>query len=96
MRSKKMTYRKLATMLKAIGFHEKKMKPAYILFSHPKSNAIILLPYYTPNMVISPSHWSMITRTIIEKGVLSEDALDEVIQAGEEHIGIPKKESVFA
>ena len=91
-----MTYRQLATMLKAIGFKEKKMKAAHIIFSHPKSNAIILLPYYTSNTVLPPHHLSMITRTIIEKGILSEEAVDEVLQAGEEKVFLTNKESAFA
>ena len=93
---KTMTYRHIATILKAIGFKEKRMKAAHIVFSHPKSNAVILLPYYTSKMIIPDPHLAMIKRTIIEKGILSEEAWYEVLQAGEENVFATHKEQAFA
>jgi len=83
---KNISYRTLATMLKTLGFKEKKVKGAHIIFSNPEFNALIILPYYTANRMITPPHFSMIKRTITEKGILSEEEFYDAFHPEEEKV----------
>jgi predicted RNA binding protein YcfA (HicA-like mRNA interferase family) len=84
--SKKIPYRTIATFLKSLGFQEKKFKGAHIVFSLPESNVVIVLPYYTANKSMTSPHLSMIKRTLIEKGIVSEDAFYDALHLDVEKV----------
>lgn len=84
--SKKIPYKTIEAFLKSLGFQDKKVKGAHIVFTLPESNVVIVLPYYTANKSMTSPHLSMIKRTLTEKGIVSEDAFYEALHLDVEKV----------
>jgi hypothetical protein len=72
MRNAPMTFRRVSNLLRTLGF-EKQVGEGFILFRHAPQDAVIVLPVYEPTAVVRPAHRLGIEKTVVGKGVVTEE-----------------------
>ncbi|MGK7923771.1 MAG: hypothetical protein AB4290_00710 [Spirulina sp.] len=76
---KKIVYSQLKTFLFQLQFTLLPVQGNHLVFQHPESEALIVLPHYEPNDAIARVHWILIHRILIEYGVLDEENIERFL-----------------
>ncbi len=63
---KKIVYSQLKTFLFQLEFTLLPVQENHLVFQHPESEALIVLPHYEPNDAIARVHWILIYRILIQ------------------------------
>ncbi len=74
------SYGDLERTLRSFGFEMMEVPNSHRVFSHPHSEAAVLLPLYDRKKPASQIHYAMVRSTLDAFGFLERDEFDDVVR----------------
>ncbi len=79
MRNKTIKQKKLVSILEDLGFNKVRTKGSHMIFSNSKYNATVVMRSFKRNEPISEMHLASVRKTIIEKGIVTQEEWNELL-----------------
>ena len=74
-----LSYADLDALLSGLGFHPVSTTGPQKVFENPAYGALVILPPYAANEPVRPHHLVTVRKTVIEKGIIDEDAFGRLM-----------------
>jgi hypothetical protein len=79
MKKSAISFATLRRLLNGLGLVETKVPRSHLVFEHPPSGTILLFRLFRPQEKVPPIILLAVRKQLIERGVVAEDTLDELL-----------------
>lgn len=77
--SKPIKFKEIIKLLNDLDF-KPRFRGNHRIYSHEKSEALIVLPKFSPNSIVQPMHIAMIRRILKDSGMLDKEEFDSRVK----------------